>query len=419
MYSAWFGTTNSGLASNVNGTANFHPITGAHSGGWSTSNTTRCQPVSEAVTIVGLYVFVTPTPSPGNWVFAIDVGGTASGATCTVAAGATSATFTGSVAVAQDALISLRCTPNASAAVGTLFNWIVEYQTAGDFFCMMGGANTAYATAANNFWDPTGHHGTTVGTTAPVRSILCPAAGTLTRLSVATPVGVVGGTSYAVSLRTNDTTDNLTATMTAAQAAAQATGSVAVAAGDSMTIKGVPTGTPTARQLSYCLTIAPTQRGETWNGAGTDNNASPFPADTTSRYEVPQGQGFPDANGGVLVGAETSRSHMLRAGYVLRNLYWKTATAPGGVTTRTLTIREAAASTVLTATITGAATTANDTTHRAVMLGATSQFDLEYAATGPPVASAWVQIGYVIEIPQPYAPPPSWPLNSFLPNLVR
>lgn len=403
MYSAWNGGSNSALSSNVNGTANFHGITGAFSGGWNTTNANRQCPVSEAITVVGLYVFCDTDPTPGNLTFALDVAGAASAATCTMAAGTTSASFTGSVAVAQDALLSLRCTPNASAAVQTNIYWIIEYSTTGNFFCYWSGSSTTYAAAANNFWVPQGFNGSALGTTAPQRMTLCPDSGTLTRFSVASPVGAVGGTSYACSVRTNDTTDNLTATMTTAQTAATATGTIAVAAGDSLTIKGVPVGTPTVRRLGFCITIAPDKPDQSWAGFGGDQNIL---SDNTSRYENPSGIG---SNGWSTT--ESARLFKTR-GYYYSRLYWALVTAPGGVATRTLTMRNASAGTALTSTITGAGTTGNDILDRILVASSGTTFDLESAAAGTPAAVAGLRAGWAFEVvPQIYGPPWKRPTN--------
>lgn len=411
MYSAWFGSTNSAPS---NAAVNFHAPNGAWSPGWNTTEANRSQVISADITIVRLSYYSATAVATGSYAFVIMDDGVATSATVTLTGGATTATFTGSVAIAADSLISLRSTPATTPTTLTNSYWVIEYTTAGNTFLLMGGMSTAYATGATNFQHPMGYSGTTLGTTAAARMGLCPGPGTMTRLSVATPNGVVGGTNYAISARLNDTSDNLTCTIAAAAQAANASGSVALAAGDSLTMKGVPTGTPTARSFRTCLTIAPTNPGETWVLEGGENGVTGLPADNTTRFEQLSGVGFnaPDTT-------ETNRLMGLLAGYKLRRLYWAVATAPGGVATRTLTVRDNAASTALAVTITGAATSNSDLADEITLSGLPNSMSLQFSASGTPVLSATWRSGYILDIPQIFAPPPRDPLRPFLHNLVR
>lgn len=411
MYSAWFGSTNSAPG---NAAVAFHAPNGAWSPGWNATEANRSQVISENITITRFSFYSATAVATGTYTFAIMDNGVATSVSVALTASATTATFTGAVAISQDHLISLRSTPTSTPTALTNTYWVIEYTTSGNFFLMMGGMSTGYATGANNFIHPMGFSGSLQGTTAPLRMGICPAAGTLTRLSVATPNGVVGGTNYAMSARINDTTDVLTATIGAAASAAQATGSTAVAAGDTLTIKGVPTGTPTARSNRSCVTIQPTNPGETWVMEGGDGNGSGMLSDNTTRFEQLSGIGF---NG--LDPTETNRLMGLLAGYKLRHLYWGVGTAPGGVATRTLSIRDNASTTLLAATITGAATTANDIIDEIVLSGLPNSMSLQFSAAGTPALSPSYRAGYILDIPQILGPPPYNPIMPFLPNLVR
>ena len=391
MRAVWFGSADNATADAAS--TFFTPVTAAFQATWGTTRIQKAQVIGEAITLTKLYVYCGTAPGgSASWTYAIDDDNAATAASVTITAGATSGSWEGSAAVAANSFISIRATPSGTPATTADCWWWVEYETAGNYFLMLGGSNTAGSTTVTHFKTPCGVGAGTEMTTATDAEVVIPAAGTITRCTVG--LDIDAGTApdaYAVSVRLNDTSDNLTATCTADNLTATATGSLAVVAGDRITCKSVPTSTPSATsRVTTSLTIEPTVLGETWIGWGGSHAIG---TGTSAVYDQTMGRG----NNGWSATESTKYSKL--PSYYLRNLYIKCNTAPGGVVVRTFTIMDNTAATALACTVTGAGTTGNNTADRVQLAGGGAPMSLRQVASATPVTSS-ARGGFVIEVPQ-------------------
>jgi hypothetical protein len=174
--------------------------------------------------------------------------------------------------------------------------------------------------------------------------------------------------------------------------------SVSVVAGDTITMRCVPTGTPTSSTPSFSMLFTPTIDGESFFGFGH----AALPTAGTS-YEQPLGLGT-----NAWSASEANRP-MTFGPYTITKMYIKLNTAPGAGTARTFTLRKAAASTALTATIPDSNTTANVAATVTYTQG--QQITLQSAVTGSPAAATGgVHAGFLVYI----APDPV----TFVPQIM-
>jgi hypothetical protein len=352
---------------------------------WVSSEPNRQIPLSEDLTITDLKVMVDTAPGAGkSRTFTVRKNGADTGVTCTISDTNTSAVFSGSVSFTAGDLICLSSTPSGTpTAPGNIFWWLFA-STTGSKFLIMGGTDSNFSATADNFTNPFGSSSSI--TSATNQDVVVPTGGSITKAAVAVSVAPGTGKSYAVSMRVNNTTDALTTTVADTNTSATATGSQALSAGNSITIKCHPSGTPASTRIAWCFTFVPTTDGEAFFGYGA---GTPL-ATSGATYEQPLGVG-------AVQPTTESLAYLKLPACTIKSMYVRIPTAPGVGATRTFTWRDNAADSALTVTISGTNLTGNDTTHSVVhtadqTVGIASTVSLVPA----PAACSGMHIGYVI-----------------------
>lgn len=295
------------------------------------------------------------------------------------------------VSFADGDMVSISVVPStvvvpAATAMSILTMWSTTGQTA--FICGLAMTSSAVSNTTDTFCALTGI--ASGGGISETSFGACPMACTWTAFRSVTNGGSPGGGTkqYATSLRINGS-DVLTATVVNAATTALTTGSVAGSVFDKLDVHIQPSNTPTARRISWYAQFIPANNGESMMLLSNNN----IPPGTGTLYNVPLGVG------NTWSAVESGRTLLLGPALVLRNLTFVCSTAPGGSTGRKLTSRDNLASTALTCTITGAATTAQDTTHTVTMTGGMAAWDIQHAnINGTPATGVAgdLAIGYVI-----------------------
>lgn len=181
------------------------------------------------------------------------------------------------------------------------------------------------------------------------------------------------GKSWKVTLRVNGADSTLFATVSDTATAAHLTGTnVAISIGDLVCVSWTPSGTPAVpTRQAYSCVFTGTNAGESFI---LMNRVVQQAANTTSYYAI-QGDGAPNAT-------ETSAYTIMPTDGILDQMYVAVQTAPGGAQTDTFTFRKNASDQSMTATITGAATSASDLTHSvSVAQGDTTSVKIVTSAT--------------------------------------
>lgn len=180
------------------------------------------------------------------------------------------------------------------------------------------------------------------------------------------------GKSYAFTVMKNGSTTGVTVTISGASVTAtDAVNTVSFTAGDTISLQAVPTGTPTASGRIW-WNVQSSSAGQPIFGSA--NNTA-----TTLTYDGIMGRG--DST------TESRIQAVMPCAGTFSNLYAELGTAPGGVTTKVFTLRVNGAGSLLTTTITGAATS-NSNTLTSVSVAAGDLVGIEVSVTGVPAASA-------------------------------
>lgn len=179
------------------------------------------------------------------------------------------------------------------------------------------------------------------------------AAGTLSNLNIRVNSAPGGSAQYVFTIRKNGVDTGLTVTVSGANTSAtDSTHSVAVAAGDLISISSTPTTTPTSpTTVAISVAFTPTTAGDCVFGMGaTSANGSL----SVQNYATTQGTGFSWVD-------SSQESNIRTYAYpcYLKSFYASLETAPGGAASVTYTIRKNRVNTTLTTTISAAATTGN------------------------------------------------------------
>lgn len=199
---------------------------------------------------------------------------------------------------------------------------------------------------------------------------------------------VVNGTPDAtsdVTFNDGDTTGNATGL------------SIAVAAGDTLSIEGLPSGTLgtiAGGTISFGIMYSPTTNGESMIGGGTNTDLGA----TTVYFSMNQVE---SATAGSAT--ETLRDVISTGTFTLKDLRVYLATAPGTGESRTFTVRKNGANTDLSVTISGTSTSGldNNSAH-ATTFSPEDKFTLSVADDNGSAAASdfrWSAVMYNVEIP--------------------
>lgn len=218
-------------------------------------------------------------------------------------------------------------------------------------------------------------------TSASLAQIPMPIAGSFSNLQVRYPTAVGGGKTNDISLAVNGSASALTCQITnAAITASDTTHSVAVVAGDLVSIQNVPAFTPTGQtyhqiSLAFDATVL-----------GKSALFSRHPASTqTTTFYIALGSNCPDTNT-----SEAVAEVVMPCDGTLDVIYGRLSAVPGAGTTRTYTVRKNGTDTGLTL-VFGAADQALNVTS-SVSFVAGDRLAISCVMTGAP-ASANLGIG--------------------------
>lgn len=358
----------SSVTSNIGGTG--QPIVGGYNGNlnpaateynclmggmlWNATENIVYQCIPTGGTISGLLVRLSGNVAAAStYTFTLMVNSVPSALAVTISTGAsTGSDWTNSVSVTAGQTVSLRSTfTGAPGALLASWSTIWNPTITGESICLI---HMQTAVAAIWFGEIQGSpiNGATTETwvQAPI-----PTAGGFKKLYVqlsADPGDPLGPDGYIFTLRLAAAGTTLTTTISADNTAGNnTTNTVAVVAGDLVDIYVAPLNAPAvAPECAIGMVFVPTVSGESLvMGGGFNATAAGI-----TRYMNLCGTGRASWD------ATEASMFSLTQSAILKKLYVKLETAPGGADTYTISIREQLGNTGLTVTITGAATTGSD-----------------------------------------------------------
>lgn len=387
MKSVLFGSDNS----TPNETAvSYNCINATVFSSWSTNQALRNAVVPGPIMLSNFYLKTDIAPGAGNaYIFTVMKNNNPTTLEITIADANTVGTdTTHSASFAAGDVISLRSTPVGAPATLSVETWNSLVQTdtqTAPVLSVSGSASnsaTSYGVMSGGQAQPSGW-----STTETDMQIIVPTSGTLSHLYNIVSSTPGSGKSWQYSLMVNGVATSLQTTIANTTTTANNTAvNVSVAAGDTISMRCIPSGTPTNSSMSFSVLFTPTIEGESFFGFGS----SVAPLASTS-YEQPLGLGT-----NAWSGNEANRP-MTFGPYSITKMYVKLVTAPGVGATRTFTLRKAGVSTALAAAISDVATTANITSNVTFLQG--DQITLQSSVTGSPAAATGgVHAGFLVYI---------------------
>jgi hypothetical protein len=222
--------------------------------GFSTTATNRDQIVTVAGTLTKITALLGTAPGSGKS-FAITLykNGVATALVATVSDTATTATGTGSVSVDVGDTIRVGCVPTSSPAA-TLVSFGITFEPTvdGNHMILAGNTNNSVNTVATSFEYLTSPSDVTWNATESNRFVIGTPT-TLKTLRIVLSAAPTAGRSWVFTVRVNGVDTALTASIADAETTANVSADVEVAAGDTLTLKAVPSGGPTSSTMKFSL----------------------------------------------------------------------------------------------------------------------------------------------------------------------
>ncbi len=322
---------------------------------WNTTETQVCQCMPTAGTLGRLFVELTNTQgvAGASYTFTVMVDGSPSTLEVVIAQGSASGSDTGTIDVTAGQTVSLRCVASATDPTATVAEWTVQFigTTEGESICL-----THFATSTTDVIYSE-LQGLTIDTAAEVYvQAPIPTPGLFKKLYI--DLDVDPGTSpdaYTIALRVGGATKNNTVTIVANNTSGNKTNVTdVVAAGNLVDFICTPVSTPSTQcHCAIGIVFVSDTDGESLIMGGS---SSYYPSSSDNEFLCLCGTGSADWLVSVL--------HSLILECTVRNLYVVLSGSPGTGNSYTVSITKTIDTALgLTVTISGAATSGNDTAH--------------------------------------------------------
>lgn len=350
------------------------------------SVTTANTPMPIDGSVRGLRVVLETAPGVGtSWTYTLYKNSVATSLTVTIADGATSATDSTNVVsfAAGDSLAWAAIPANTpTAPTNLLISCMVSASFKQSLFT--GGDTGSVSNSESNYrsmWTSGAWSNSEVS-----NSMLMPTAGTLDRLYIKLNGTPDGAATYAFTVYKNGAPTALTCTVaSAATTASDLSNSITFSAGDTISLQCTPSGTPTARAVTFSARMQPDANGESIHGSSV----------TSSSISAVRYYRIDSARTSAATTATTATASIMPGSGTIQKLYFSLATAPSAGKNRVMQSYVNAGAGNLTATIADAATSANDTTHTDSVSAGDSVWFLT-TPTGTPTDTTWIKSSVVI-----------------------
>jgi len=336
---------------------------------------------SSAGTIKNLRVRVNTAPglaaSGKSWTFTVRLNEADSIVTCTISETATSCSdTTNTVAIAAGDRLDMSVNPAATPTT-TDGGWSVTFDSTTANESLITGS-LGGDTASNGLTSYLPLGGVYIdSTTEANRQFVIPAAGTIKKLHMRNSAVPGAGTSYTYTVRKNGVDQTLTCLVDNAGGAtcSDTTNSFTVAAGDKITLKSVPAGTPTAARVRFGVTFVSDTAGDFivgGPGAATLDTASTF-------------YGFMASGGNAWSATESTRYTIGQTTATIKKIYVVLGSTPGAGKSYVFTLRQNAVDSALVVTLSDSETSDNAAVN--VSVADLDYFSIKSVPSGTPTAS--------------------------------
>lgn len=366
-------------------TAQFNTITGGSGNrAWTTTENRYQVPVPTSGTFRNLRVTINGTPGgAASYAFTVRKNGGDTSVTGTITSGITtisdnSNSFTVVAGDTVDIKVVASSTPTARAAT-----WSIEFEGDTANYNFIGGSNYTFAATNSATRYEVISGGNTQTTTDALAASVVPHGATVKAMYFSLNVSPGAGKNWKYQIMKNGSNE-ASSEVTVADAATtgNVTGlSIALTAGDRISLRTVPTGTPTSGQCCWSVLFESTTDGESMLIGRVNNGIN-----SADHYAAISGR---EEN----TGTEASTDSIVGGtNFDLKNLYVNLSAAPGSGTNWDTYIRKNAGSTAVVATVNGTNTTGSDITNTASFTNG-DLVNLLVDAIGSPSSSSVVRFG--------------------------
>lgn len=338
--------------------------------------------ISAAGTLQSFKFLLSAAPTPGTADFTIYKNGV-SQITFTASGSTVAYEPSGSFTVAAGDYVHVGCVGSATVTASDALYYCTFTGSSSNQALITGGSLSGTTnTTANRYGPCMGGSAGLVATVDDVRQVV-PTGGTISHLYTALNSSITG--SYTVRLYVNGSASALTVDIAGTTPVGDTTHSVSVSAGDLIAIEIVPNSPSATRRLQWGMRWNPTTDGEglLLAGSGDALNA------TQTEYNW-----LNNSQGSWTTGESTRQLYW--PAVQLSDLFVALTAVPNTGNNYAFTLRDDAADTSLTCTISDSATTGSDTSHT-VTPAAGSLIDLQVVPTSTPDAADayWGMVAYI------------------------
>lgn len=355
-------------------------------GSWSTTEADANLVISSPATFKSLKIELESTPGAGkSYAFTLRKNGSDTSVTCTVSdTNTTCSDASNSFTVVAGDLVALQSVPSGTpSAIPAFWSMIIDTTTDGE--SIYGQAITDDLSASATEYAPV-FSSYFLNTNDNIDRALIPTSGTIKNLTVKLQAAPGAGKSYQFTLRKNRSNQITTCTVAdAATTCTDTSNTYTVAAGDTVAVQIVPSGTPDVTRASIGITFLSDTVGEFIVNAvsrgGFSNSASSY------QYVI--------ANDTINSSTESQRVSLAQS-MTLKNIYVALDDAPGAGKSLEFVFNEVGvAETALKCTISDTNSTCNDTTD--ITLSDGGKYNLKANPSGTPSVGEWrlAMLGYI------------------------
>lgn len=350
MRAVWLGGSANAPSTSA---VNYYALTGDLKHTPTAVELARANILTDDVEITSIAAIVGNAPGTGkSWTLAVRNAGATTAASVTIGNTDQSAQWSGSVICPADTRLGLSITPSGTpAAIGSI-QWVIGYQTGGNFYVAFSGRmSSPSGTLPNQYIGFNGAHDNAPSSSITAWAELAPTGYTVTKLGMAMGSSVLNGATVRCGKQGMATVSSSLAFVSADGNDAIGTLGTAlhVDAGETAQIHLAAGGSLAWNPYLFSATIVPDIPGEQI----LSYSDTVAPSTTVTQYVGPSGQ-----NNGAWNATEATVA--LRAPDVaVTKLYVQQVTAPGSGKSRDYTLRRNGADAPLVATVSGTATDAN------------------------------------------------------------
>lgn len=296
-----------------------------------------------------------------------------------------------SIAVVAGDIIDISITPTNTPASSGVTLWSMEFEgTVGkESIFPSGDGSFSLSTSATEYLTPFSVNALGPGTTEPARYEIVPTGGTIKKfyVNLTTAPGALSSRTFKVFV--NGAPSGIAVTISdLATSGNDTANSIAVNAGDTVSIESSIGASPAASKVQFGMTFVATIDGESF--VAGQNASTQAPSTTVTNYIRPV------RAGGAWNATETVTQVLGRYG-VFRKLYVLAGAAPSAGKSYTFTIRQNVGPTALVATLADANTSVNNTTNE-IEISKGDLVAVECAPSGTPTATGALQWSMVFVV---------------------